>query len=161
MWLSLKIPYYIFIFSSPMLFPHSCLSFEVGTWRRTASPALSAKDKHFVRWEYVFTRKKWLHLWKFNLDWPIPCFQNTIMKYFCGLLIFMIINTVTVLSTVGNYDIFSHDSTDIATIELRFLVASIEKDKEFVNTTDFVCYWKVSVKVLRRFKSVDKLKKYI
>ena len=47
----------------------------------------------------------------------------------------MISNILTVLITVCNYNNFSHISTDIVTTELRFLVASSDKDQGFVNTT--------------------------
>jgi hypothetical protein len=61
----------------------------------------------------------------------------------------MIGNTVTILSTVSNYDIFSHNSTHIVTIELRFLVASIDKEQEFVNKAYIT--WMLISSVIEKF----------
>jgi len=40
---------FFFFFTVPVFFLHSCLSLEAETWRRTASPALSATEKHCVK----------------------------------------------------------------------------------------------------------------
>jgi len=65
------------------------------------------------------------------------------------MLFFMISNIWTVLSTVCNYNNFSHISTDIVTTELRFLVASSDKDQGFVNTTYLT--WMLSSCFIEKF----------
>ena len=68
------------------------------------------------------------------------------------MLLVMISIIVTVFSTVCYYDNFSHVSTDIVTTELRFLVASSDKDQEFVKTTYLT--WMLSSSFTEKFLEI-------
>jgi hypothetical protein len=68
------------------------------------------------------------------------------------MLLVMISIIVTDFSTVFNYDNFSHVSTDIVTTELRFLVASSDKDQEFVKMTYLT--WMLSSSFIEKFLEI-------
>ena len=68
------------------------------------------------------------------------------------MLLVMISIIVTDFITVFIYDNFSHVSTDIVTTELRFLVASSDKDQEFVKTTYLT--WMLSSSFIEKFLEI-------
>jgi hypothetical protein len=68
------------------------------------------------------------------------------------MLLVMMSIIVTVFSTFCNYYNFSHVSPDIVTTELRFLVASSDKDQEFVKTIYLT--WMLSSSFIEKFLEI-------
>jgi len=68
------------------------------------------------------------------------------------MFLVMISNIVRVFSIVCYYNNFSHVSTDVVTTELLFLVASSDKDQEFVKTTYLT--WMLSSSFIEKFLEI-------
>ena len=75
-----RVSCYGLFFIAPVSFPHSCLSLEAETWRRTAFPALSATEELSVSSLHVLACKKSRDLGKINeirmLEQHIMCVSS-------------------------------------------------------------------------------------
>ena len=76
-----------FVYINGQVFPHSCFSLEAGTWIRTASLALSAKENYSIIHVYVCMSKKPQNVWKLKEKSSIMSFQKRAPEYILGKLL--------------------------------------------------------------------------